>query len=33
MADSSSSFVLYGDKTVNDIGAKLQQQSNTNTWP
>ena len=33
MADSSSNFVLYGDKTVNDIGAKLQQQSNMNTWP
>ena len=33
MADTSSNFVLYGDKTVTDIGAKLQQQSNTNTWP
>jgi len=33
MADNSSNFVLYGDKTVTDIGAKLQQQTNTNTWP
>ena len=33
MADTSSNFVLYGDKTVSDIGAKLQQQANTNTWP
>lgn len=33
MADSSNNFVLYGDKTVTDIGAKLQQQGNTNTWP
>ena len=33
MADNSGNFVLYGDKTVTDIGAKLQQQSNTNTWP
>lgn len=33
MADNRDNFVLYGDKTVSDIGAKLQQQSNTNTWP
>jgi hypothetical protein len=33
MADNSSNFVLYGDKTVTDVGAKLQQQSNMNTWP
>jgi hypothetical protein len=33
MADASSNFVLYGDKTVTDIGAKLQQQTSTNTWP
>jgi hypothetical protein len=33
MADNTNNFVLYGDKTVTDIGAKLQQQSYTNTWP
>jgi len=33
MADNRDNFVLYGDKTVSDIGAKLQQQTNTNTWP
>ena len=33
MGDNTNNFVLYGDKTVTDIGAKLQQQSNTNTWP
>lgn len=33
MGDTTSNFVLYGDKTVTDIGAKLQQQQNTNTWP
>jgi len=33
MGDNTHNFVLYGDKTVTDIGAKLQQQSNTNTWP
>jgi len=33
MADNRDNFVLYGDKTVSDIGAKLQQQANTNTWP
>ena len=33
MADTRDNFVLYGDKTVTDIGAKLQQQTNTNTWP
>ena len=33
MADNTNNFVLYGDKTVTDIGAKLQQQSTTNTWP
>jgi hypothetical protein len=33
MADTRDNFVLYGDKTVQDIGAKLQQQTNTNTWP
>ena len=33
MADNTNNFVLYGDKTVTDIGAKLQQQSFTNTWP
>lgn len=31
MADNRDNFVLYGDKTVSDIGAKLQQQANTNT--
>lgn len=33
MGDNTNNFVLYGDKTVSDIGAKLQQQTNTNTWP
>jgi hypothetical protein len=33
MGDNTNNFVLYGDKTVTDIGAKLQQQTNTNTWP
>jgi hypothetical protein len=33
MADSRDNFVLYGDKTVTDVGPKLQRQSNTNTWP
>lgn len=33
MADNRDNFVLYGDKTINDIGAKLQQQGNTNAWP
>lgn len=33
MADTRDNFVLYGDKSVNNIGAKLQSQLNTNTWP
>jgi hypothetical protein len=33
MADSRDNFVLYGDKTVDNQGPKLQRQNNTNAWP
>ena len=33
MADNRENFVLYGDNTMSTIGAKLQSQSLSNTWP